>query len=462
MASDFDLVITGGLIVTSKEICPATLAIRDGRIVSVLDPAEHPPASDHMAADGLHILPGLIDTHVHLRDPARPEREDFISGTSAAAAGGITTILEMPISEPPVNSGQILAERSRQVQPRAIVDFALYGAAAHDNLDEIPAMAEAGAIAFKTFLTAAPPGRADEFVGLCCPNVGDLPKVMAAVADTGLLHCFHCESNELLELYKQQMITAGRVDGLAHAESRPPIVEDLSVANVLALAEDIGGPVQIVHISSHRAAQLAKEAKGRDVPVTVETCPQYLFLTFDALAEHGAFAKCNPALRSAAEVEALWPYLLDGTIDVVGSDHSPYRPAEKEKGLADVFKAPAGMPGLEPMLPSMLTAVNQGRLTLPQVARSMSERAAEIFHLSGKGRIAPGYDADLTLVDMTTAWTFDRHGCFTKAKDNMRAYHDRAMRGQVVSTLVRGITVFHNGEITGQPGHGRFLRPRVK
>ena len=461
MADSFDLVITGGLVVTSKKVFPATIAIQEGHIAGVLDPVERPAANQHVAADGLHILPGLIDTHIHFRDPARPDREDFISGTSAAAAGGVTTIFEMPISEPAVNSGQILTERSRQVQPRAIVDFALYGAAAHDNLDQIPAMAAAGAIAFKTFLTAPPPGRTQEFIGLSCPNVGNLPEVMAAVAQTGLLHCFHCENNDLLEYYKQKMVAAGRGDGLAHAESRPPIVEDVSVANVLALAEDIGGRVQVVHISSHRAAQLAQEAKRRGVAVTVETCPQYLFLTFEALRDHGPFAKCNPALRSAEEVAALWPYLLDGTIDVVGSDHSPYRPTEKETGLDDVFKAPAGMPGVESMLPLMLTAVNQGQLTLPQVARLMAERAAELFHLPSKGQIAPGCDADLTLVDMTTAWTFDRHQCFSKAKDNMRAYHGRAMQGQVVSTLVRGVTVYHQGKITGQPGHGRFLRPAI-
>lgn len=459
MAEEFDLVITGGLIVTSKDVFRATLAIRKGRIVGIFDPTEKPTAADHISAAGLHILPGLIDTHVHLRDPARPEREDFISGTSAAAAGGITTILEMPISEPPVNSAKVLTERSKQVQPRAIVDFALYGAAAQDNIDQIPGMAKAGAVAFKTFLTAPPPGRDQEFIGLCCPNVGDLPNVMSAVADTGLLHCFHCENNDLLELYRQRVAYTGRGDSLAHAVSRPPIVEDVSVATILALAEYTGGRVQIVHLSSHRAAQLAKEAKTRGVPVTVETCPQYLFLTFEALVEHGTFAKCNPALRSPEEVEALWPYLVDGTIDVVGSDHSPYQPAEKEKWLNDVFKAPAGMPGLESALPLMLTAVNHGQLTLPHLVRLMSKRAAEVFRLPGKGCIAPGYDADLTLVDMAAEWVFDRHHCFTKARDNMRVYHGRAMRGKVVSTLVRGVTVYHNGEITGEPGHGRFLRP---
>ncbi len=459
MTEPFDLIITGGLVVTSQAVQAATLAIRGGQIAGVLAPPERPAARQHLVVDGLHILPGLIDTHVHLRDPARPEREDFVSGTSAAAAGGITTILEMPISEPPVNTGKILAERRRQVQPRALVDFALYGAASHENVAEIPAMAKAGAIAFKTFLTANPPGRAHEFYGLTCPNVGDLLPVMRATAETGLLHCFHCESQPLLDHFKQQVEASGQVDGLAHAASRPPIVEDVSVASLLALADEAGGRVQIVHLSNPRSAKLVQEAKARGLAVTVETCPHYLFLTMDALREHGPFARCNPALRTAEEMEALWSYVLDGTIDVLGTDHAPYRPVEKENGLDNVFKAPAGMPGLEAMLPLVLTAVNQGRLTLPHLARLTAERAAELFRLPRKGRIAPGYDADLALVDMTASWTFDPQQCFTKAKDNMRVYHGWPMQGQVVSTLVRGVTVFDRGEIVAEPGHGQFLRP---
>lgn len=459
MSKKIDLLLTGGQVVTGNKITRANIAVNDGKIKAVLPPNKHPPAYQYIDADGLHILPGIIDTHVHLRDPARPDREDFRSGTSAAAAGGITTILEMPISEPPTNSGPILTERRHEVQQRALVDFALYGAVGHDNVHEVQGMAEAGAIAFKTFLTAAPPNRDAEFAGLCCPNMGDLPRVMQAVAQTSLRHCFHCEHEDLLQTYIGQMKAARRGDGLAHAESRPPLVEDVSVASVLAIAAETRTPVQIVHLSSLYAAQLAKDAKAQGLDVTVETCPQYLFLTFDELRKHGPFAKCNPALRSHDEMETLWGYLFDGTIDVIGSDHSPYRPEEKEQGLVDVFKATAGMPGLEPMLPLMLTAVNQGRLTLPQLVQFMSQRAAALFRLGGKGNIAPDYDADFTLVDMSARWTFDRHQCFSKAKDLMRAYHGREMEGKVVSTLVRGKMVYHEGKIVAKAGHGHFLRP---
>ncbi len=269
----------------------------------------------------------------------------------------------------------------------------------------------------------------------------------------------HCEHYPIVDQLTARLKEAGRGDGLAHAESRPPVVEDVSVAIVLAIAAAIEGAIQIVHMSSPYAAQLVKEARERGQAVTAETCPQYLFLTDEALKNHGPFAKCNPALRSSDTVEAFWPYLLDGTLDVIGSDHSPFLPAEKEDGLDDVFKATAGMPGLETMLPLLLTAANQGRLSLCQVVHLLSERAGALFRLPGKGRIAPGYDADLVLVDMNAEWTFDRGRSFSKARKTMRVYHDRPMQARVVSTLVRGVRVYHAGQITAQPGHGRFIRP---
>lgn len=458
MAGDFDLTITGGQVVTPDRVVPATIAVAEGRIAGIFDSGERPAARAHMDARGLTILPGLIDTHVHIRAPARPDREDFVSGTSAAAAGGITTLLEMPISDPPINSGASLTRRIGQLEPYALIDFGLYGSISPDNMEEIPRLAEAGAIAFKTFLTKPPPGREEEFVGLCCPNVADLYDLMQASARTGLLHCFHSEDAGLLDVFQRKVRESGELDGLAHAASAPLVVEDLSVASLLVFTELFGSRVQIVHMSSHKSAQLVKEAKARGVRISVETCPQYLFLTIDELEKHGPFAKCNPALRTEAEVEALWPYLLDGTIDVIGTDHSPYVPEEKEAGRDDIFKATAGVPGLEAMLPFLLTAANEGRMTLPALARLTSQRAAQLFALEGKGRIAVGYDADLALVDMNADWTFDRLQTLSKAGRNMHSYHGRPLRGKVATTMVRGQTVFANGEIVMEPGHGHWLR----
>lgn len=457
MSNSFDLVITDGQIVTAHGVFPGTLAVNNGRIAGILEPQAHPEAAQHISAKGLHILPGLIDSHVHLRSPGNAEREDPVSGTSAAAAGGITTLIEMPISQTPANTAEGLRRRADAFDAEALIDFALYGAAGHENIDQIAEIADAGAVAFKTFLTPPPAHREGEFFGLWCLDYALLRDVMAATAKTGLRHCFHCENYPMIDTMIDRLRNAGRTDGIAHAESRPAIVEDTSVAIMLSLAEEAGGPVEVVHLSSPRAAQIVKEAKARGVDVTAETCPQYLFMTDQVLAIHGGFAKCNPALRPEEEVAGLWPYLHDGTLDLIGSDHSPFLPHEKEGD--DIFNIPPGLPGLESIVPMLLTAVNQNKLTLPDLVRLMVVRTAEIFHLPGKGDIAIGNDADFTMVDMDVRWTFDKDKCFTKAREVMRFAHNMPMYGKVMHTMVRGASIYRDGKIVGQPGHGKWLKP---
>ncbi|MEP7117613.1 MAG: amidohydrolase family protein, partial [Acidobacteriota bacterium] len=217
----FDLVVTGGTVVTSAGVRSATIAVRDGRIAELLPPETGAAALDVIDATGLHILPGVIDTHVHTRHPGVPEREDFLSGTTAAAAGGITTLFEMPIAKLPANSGASLARRAELLQPTALIDYALYGGAGHENLDDIAGQAEAGAIAFKTFLQPPPPARLDEFHGLWCTDEVWLREVMRVVKATGLRHCFHCEHTATFQALQRQLESEGRVTGVAHALSRP-------------------------------------------------------------------------------------------------------------------------------------------------------------------------------------------------------------------------------------------------
>ncbi len=459
MAPTYDTIVTGGRLVSSHGITSATLALAEGRVAAVLEPSARPSAAKTLDTTGLHILPGIIDTHVHTRHPGVVTREDFESGTRAAAAGGITTLLEMPIATLPVNDAQSLGRRSELLRSTALIDFGLYGGAGHQNVDAIAEQATAGSVAFKTFLQAPPAGREREFDGLWCTDAAALRDVMSAVARTGRPHAFHCEDAPLVAGLQARLRAAGRLDGPAHAESRPAIVEDTSVATVLALAEEAGGPVHVVHLSSPRAARLVRDARRRGVAATAETCPHYLWLTIDALARHGPFAKCNPALRSADDVAELWTYVVDGTIDVIGSDHSPFMLEEKRAGLEDVFLAPPGFPGLEVLLPLMLTAVNEGRLTLPQLVRLMAERAADLFRLPGKGRLVEGYDADLVLVDLASTWMFDPRACQSKSRETMKVYEGWAMQGRVVATVVRGEPVYRDGDVVGRPGYGRFVRP---
>lgn len=454
-----DLIITGGTLVSSGRQRPATLAIRDGKIADVLPPDTRADAAEALDVTGLHVLPGVIDTHVHTRHPGVEAREDFLSGTSAAAAGGITTLFEMPISKLPVNSGASLRARAEAMQPTALIDFALYGGAGHENLDTMAEQADAGAVAFKTFLQPPPATRLDEFFGLWCTDEALLRDVMREVAATGLRHCFHCEHTPTFEALQRRLEAAGRVTGRAHAESRPAIVEEMSAAIVLALAEELGARVQVVHCSSPRTARLARDARGRGVDATVETCPPYLFFTDEALDRLGPFAKCNPPLRGEADVAALRACVRDGLISVIGTDHSPFLAEDKARGADNIFLAPPGLCGLEVMVPLMLTAVHQGWLTLEAVAALLSENAARLFHLPGKGRLDTGADADLTIVDLGARWTYDASTAMTRSRDNMRIYDGVELQGRVVHTLVRGVPVYRDGALVGRPGHGQLVRP---
>jgi allantoinase len=454
-----DLVVAGGTLVTSAGVRPADIAISGGRIAAVLPPGAEAPAPQVLDARGRHILPGVIDTHVHTRHPGVPEREDFLSGTAAAAAGGITTLFEMPISKLPVNSGESLAKRAELLGSTALIDYALYGGAGHENLGAIAAQADAGAIAFKTFLQPPPPARLDEFFGLWCTDEVRLGDVMRAVKATGLRHCFHCEHTATFLALQRQLEADGRTTGRAHAESRPPVVEDLSVAIVLALAEDLGARVHVVHCSSPRAARLARDARWRGVDATVETCPPYLFFTDEALDRLGPFAKCNPPLRGDREVRGLRQCLREGLIAVIGTDHSPFLEEDKTRGADNIFLAPPGLAGLEVLVPLMLTAAHHGWVTLEDVAGLCAENAAKLFNLPQKGRVQAGADADLTIVDLASTWRYDSATALTKSRANMRVYDGVELHGRVVATLVRGTVVFQDGVVTGTPGHGRFVRP---
>lgn len=459
MPGMFDTVIEGADVVTADGVRRMDVAIDGEHIAALLHPGSRPGARCRVDASGLHLLPGLIDTHVHLRDPARPDRETFTSGTAAAAAGGVTTVCEMPTSEPPVNTGERLRERAISVAPRALVDFAMYGGAAHSNLNAIHDLAGSGAIAFKTWLHSPAAGREAEFIGLSCPNTGELVEVMQAVASTGLIHALHCEHDEILEIAARHARTAGGPVGAAHAASRPLLAEEASVALVLAIAERTGTRVQVVHVSSPRAVRLIVQARRNGVNATVETAPHYLTLTDEELLEYGPFAKCNPPLRDAATVEELWLCVQEGLIDVIGSDHCPYLSEELDLGNRDIFASPPGLPGLETTLPSLLTAVAQGRMTLPQLVKLTSTRAAELFSLHQKGRLEPGRDADLVLVDTTARWTYDPDAGLSKAAPNAHYLRGHQFTGRPVATWLRGREIYADGNLHADPGFGRFLTP---
>ena len=455
-----DLVVRGGTVVTPDASWRGGVAVTGGKIVAIDQDDALPDARETIDAAGLHVLPGVIDTHVHLRDPGVLEREDWTTGTQAAAAGGVTTILEMPIAMPPVHTAAILRERAAIVGPKSLVDFGLYAGANHDNLDELAGMAEAGAIAFKTFRTKPVQGRDAEFVGICCPDAGLMFEVMERTARTGLLHVVHAEDQQLLDVTDARARATGRRDGRMHARARPSLAETLSVGQCIALAAATGARLQIAHVSAPEAVDLVGDAKRRGLPVTAETCPHYLMMSEDALEQWGPYAKCNPPLRQREVQDRLWEAVADGRIDVIGTDHSPFLVREKGPVDGDIWAAPPGLPGLEEFLPLMLTAVHQGRLTLSKLVRLVCANPARLFGLwPRKGTLAVGADGDLTLVDLAAEFVHDHRELYTKTRDTALCYDGMRMHGRPVTTIVRGRVVMRSGRVTGDPGWGQWLRP---
>ncbi len=359
-----DLAIVNGTAFIEGGFRSADIGIKNERIVIVAEPGALPEAARTIDTAGKHILPGGIDTHVHYRDPGHAERETFAVGTRAAAAGGCTTFFEHPISIPPQYNAEILHNRMALCKKGSCVDYCFFGAAGGEFPEEIEPLSHEGVVAYKTFLHEAPEGRAAEFKGLTSANNFQLMRALKEVKKTGLTLAAHAEDNELVTGNIRQLRSIGRVDYLAHCESRPPIVEIEAVAKMLRFGKEVGCPIELVHISTCGAMELAKQAKLEGRKVLVETCPHYLLLDESYVKEYGPYAKCNPALRKKEEVEKLWDYVLDGTVDFIGSDHSPFLVSEKETGNNDIFIAPSGFPGVDLRLPLIITEAKRGRISL--------------------------------------------------------------------------------------------------
>lgn len=457
----YDLLIQNAYILAEQGQFYGALAVKDGKITAFFQGgtlAKELDVKKVVDARGQYLLPGGVDPHVHIRYPGGKLRETFVSGSQAAAAGGVTTIIEHPISSPPQYSPETLQRRVAAAQKECLVDIAFFGAAGAEQLAHISQMKAAGICAFKTFLHAAPEGRDEEFTGLTAKDNFELFQVMQEVAKTGLLMAAHGEDNDMVAGNIAWLRGQGRTGPIAHAESRPGLVEALAVQRLIILAKELKARLYLVHISTPEACELAKQARAEGLDIYIETCPHYLYLTTEDLEREGAYLKCNPALRSPQMAEQLWHYVEDGTIDTVGSDHAPYLVAEKEQRKEDIFVAPAGFPGLETRLGYMLKAVHQGRISLSRAVELISTNPAKAFGLyPRKGAIRLGADADLIMLNPEQPYIAQAADLFTMAKDICHFLDGTELYGKVKQTYVRGEQVFNEGEFTAEPGFGTWL-----
>lgn len=455
-----DLAIKGGTVVTETAVFAADIGVEGGSIAVVASPGGLGPARRELSAEGLLVLPGAIDIHFHVRAPGHPERGTFITESSAAAAGGVTTVLEMPISVPCCAKREVFERRRELGEAQSIVNFGLYGAPGLLDRDEILGMAEAGACGFKIFTHAVQPGRELEFEGLCLPDEHNLYTALELIKETGLITSFHAENERLIQLFEGRIRATGRRDPAAFYESRPPAVEAMSVAQLVVLCEAVGARVHIAHVSGAWALQMLQAGQARGLPLTGETCPHYLLLTTEDLERHGPFALIKPPVRTGADQEALWAGLLDGSLLAVTTDHSPFTLPEKERGLDNIWAGAIGAPGVELLVPFVLSEALRGRYSLPQAVRLICSQPARLFGLyPRKGAVRPGADADLLLYAPGGDSVLDTSRWHTKAREIGRVYDGTPLRGHVAATIVNGAVVFQDGQVVGEPGTGNFVRP---
>ncbi len=450
------LLIRGGTLVTETALVRADLRVRGERIVGIEIEADGAPRTVDRVIDatGLLVLPGGVDAHTHARDPDDPLIEGFHTATMAAAAGGITTIIEMPQAEPLAADSDSFRVRREAAERNAVIDVAMYGAVIGGTTtpDDLDAMRAAGALAFKAFMVGGS-------AGMVPVSDSDILRTLEALRDTGMIFTVHAENADLVADGIRRMRATGQVDPLAHARSRPAAYEAEAVQRAIFLAEVTGGRLHIAHVSCQLALEFIQSARARGVHVTAETCPQYLVMDESDLARKGGFARCAPPLRTRDDVEAVWRGLADGTLDFVCSDHCGYTIASKEAGWKDIFDAPQGLSVIQHMLPIVYdAAINLRGWSWPEIVRRTATAPARLFGLAPrKGSLAIGADADIVLYDPSGEQTVMRDGLLTRQK--WSAFEGRTFRGRVVRTLVRGRDVFAGSAIVADAGYGRFLTP---
>ncbi|MFH6787221.1 MULTISPECIES: allantoinase AllB [Methylobacterium] len=422
-----DLVLAGGTVVTGTTRFRADVAIRDGLIAAVGAPGTLPAAREAVDVSGRYLLPGAIDVHVHFREPGYTHKEDWRTGSAAAAMGGTTTVFEMPNTHPPTRSVTEL-RRKQAAAEKSHVDYGLYGLLAEDNIDELPGLIEGGVNAFKCFM-------GNTFGNLPSPSTGAMLEGFEIIAPSGLRISLHAETASIMAWRQARLVAAGRNDPLAHVAARPAIVAVEAVARAAELAGWTGARVHVLHISSAAELRPLAEAKARGVDITGETCPCYLLLDTGDYERLGSVIRVNPPVREAADAEAIRAALLSGVIDMIATDHAPHTPEEKRKAV--IWEADCGFPGVETQMPLMLNEVAKGRMSLEHYVRISAENPARAFGLwPAKGRLEAGAEADIAVVDMDRSETIRAEALHSRGR--ITPFEGVTVTGVPVHTLVRG------------------------
>ena len=426
MTHRYDLVISATSALIDGALRPAEIAVDGGVIVAIGDgPFE---ARERVVlAPGEVLIPGLVDSHVHVNEPGRTEWEGFASATRAAAAGGVTTIIDMPLNSiPSTISTEALATKRDVARPKAVVDTGFWGGAVPENLGSLRALHEAGVFGFKAFLA---PSGVDEFGHL---DATQLEAALTELAAFDGLLIVHAEDPTVLDAHGNE----GGRDYHRFVESRPDAAELTAIQNVIDAVRRTGARAHILHLSSAAALPLLRAARAEGLPITVETCPHYLTIAEEEVPDGGTQFKCCPPIRDAANRDALWDALVAGDIDIVVTDHSPATPELKYRGDGDFAEAWGGIAGLQLGLAAVWTEAARRGIPLATIIDRMSRGAADLVGLARKGRLAVGADADLAVFAPDAEFTVRAVELYHK--NPVSAYEGRTLRGIVRGTWLRG------------------------
>lgn len=421
-----DLCLKNCKLVPENREC--SIGIEDGKIVSITKIA--PKSEEEIDIKGKIVLPGLIDSHVHFRDPGFPEKETFRSGSEAAAAGGFTTVLDMPNTNPPTDTKKAFLEKLEIARKKSVVDFGLH--AGVGDIKEISKIAELKPASFKIYMDLID----DEHLLDIFTEIKGLPE--------DHLISVHAEDKDTVKQCTDKLKSSGSTYPGIYANARPPLAEDIAVLKATSLAKQLNSRIHICHVSTKKSLDIIKEGKDENCRVTSEITPHHLFLDASHFKKCGNFAKTNPPLRD--KKHALGINELE-KIDVIGTDHAPHTIPEKEKV---VWEAPSGIPNLETALPLLLTKVNENKMAFGDIKKLLCEKPAEIFNLKNKGKIAEGMDADFVVVDMKKEGIINPDEFKTKAKYS--PFKGFKIKGMHVTTIVRGNVVANGGEVFENSG----------
>ena len=463
---NWDKLIKNAHMITASGESYGNIYIKDGKIAAVTDRDLEGEVKETVDASGKLVFPGFIDTHCHSRDGSKGAhyKEDFRHSSMAAAAGGITTILEMPTCNPAIYSVENFRDLVKTITPKAYVDFGVWGLCLGDlNRDQLIPLAEEGVVAFKFFWGYAIDSGTYQLIynyeegmkNVIPPfSTGEVYKLFSDVAKTGKKIAIHAEDFGIIKVLTEEAKAKNmnNYDGMLY--SRPDFSETLVIDNAIKIAEATGADLHILHLAAGDGVEIIKRAQEKGSSVTAETCPHYLALTNEDYEHAGTSMKGYPPVRTKYDMELLWEGLKEGTISFVASDHAPHTPEEKAQ---DIWSAPAGMVTVETMVPVVIDAVNKGRINWNKLAEILSEAPAKMFGLyPSKGSLEVGTDADITIVDPDVEYVMDQNRLHSKTK--LSPFDGRQMKGRPVCTIVRGTTVMKDGEILGEP-QGHLIRP---